>query len=226
MIATRHNSISIGAFFDFDETLLDTESSRLGFKYLWERRLVSFGFIAKVLFANFFYKRHWMSDETIAAIMLKFYRGKRLAEFQQGAGAFYQEHLKTHLAPNILERVEHHHQQGHVLVLISGSIRYLLEPVAEDLGFHHLLCTDLEIGPDGFLTGRAQGPLCLDSTKRELAEKLARDFRIDLTASYAYGNHQADLPLLKSVGHPHVVEPTKPLRNVAVNKGWPVLTYR
>jgi HAD superfamily hydrolase (TIGR01490 family) len=126
----------------------------------------------------------------------------------------------------MLRRVEHHHQEGHVLVLISGSIRYLLEPVAEDLGFHHLLCTDLEIGPDGFLTGRAQGPLCLDSTKRELAENLARDFWIDLTASYAYGNHQADLPLLKSVGHPHAVEPTGPLKNVAVSKGWPVLTYR
>ena len=31
----------IGAFFDFDETLLDSESSRLGIRYLWERRLVS-----------------------------------------------------------------------------------------------------------------------------------------------------------------------------------------
>ena len=37
------NSSRAGAFFDFDETLLDTESSRLGFKYLWERRLVSIG---------------------------------------------------------------------------------------------------------------------------------------------------------------------------------------
>jgi phosphoserine phosphatase len=47
------------------------------------------------------------------------------------------------------------------LVLISGSIRYLVEPVVADLGFHHLLCTDLEIGPDGLLTGKAKGPLCL-----------------------------------------------------------------
>src|SRR5210317_135794 len=105
---THNNMLSIGAFFDFDETLLDTESSRLGFKYLWERRLVSRGFIAKVMVANFFYKRHWMSDEKIAAIMLKFYRGKRLEEFQQGSAAFYREHLKSHLAPNILRRVERH----------------------------------------------------------------------------------------------------------------------
>ena len=76
----------IGAFFDFDETLLDTESSRLGFKYLWERRLVSRGFIAKVMIANFFYKRHWISDERIAAVMLKFYQGKRLEEFEESEG--------------------------------------------------------------------------------------------------------------------------------------------
>ena len=41
------NTENIGAFFDFDETLLDIESSRLGFRYLWERRLVSRGFILK-----------------------------------------------------------------------------------------------------------------------------------------------------------------------------------
>ena len=223
---TYKKALSIGAFFDFDQTLLDCESSRLGFKYLWERRLISIGFLAKVMIANFFYKRHWMSDETIAAIMLKFYRHKRLEEFQQGAAAFYREHLKPHLAPNLLEKVEQHHRDGHVLVLISGSIRYLLEPVAEDLGFHHLLCTDLEVGSDGLLTGRAKGPLCLDGTKRILAEKLAKEANIDLSASYAYGNHQSDLPLLHLVGNPSAVEPTEPLKEVALQNKWPVLTYR
>jgi len=223
---TQNNSLSIGAFFDFDETLLDTESSRLGFKYLWERRMISLGFILKVMAANFFYKRHWMSDERIAAIMLRFYRKKRLEEFQQGAAAFYQEQLKPRLAPNILKRVEKHQQDGHVLVLISGSIRYLLEPVAEDLGFDHLLCTDLEVGVDGLLTGKAKGLLCVDSTKRVLAEKLAGEAHIDLASSYAYGNHQSDLPLLELVGHPYVVEPTGPLKNEAIKNEWPILTYR
>jgi HAD superfamily hydrolase (TIGR01490 family) len=223
---TYKKALSIGAFFDFDQTLLDCESSRLGFKYLWERRLISIGFLAKVMIANFFYKRHWMSDETIAAIMLKFYRHKRLEEFQQGAATFYREHLKPHLAPNLLEKVEQHHRDGHVLVLISGSIRYLLEPVAGDLGFHHLLCTDLEVGSDGLLTGRAKGPLCLDGTKRILAEKLAKEANIDLSASYAYGNHQSDLPLLQLVGNPSAVEPTEPLKEVALQNNWPVLTYR
>jgi HAD superfamily hydrolase (TIGR01490 family) len=220
------NTSNIGAFFDFDQTLLDTESSRLGFKYLWERRLVSFGFILKVMIANYFYKHHWLSDEKMAFMLLKFYRNKRLEAFQQGAAAFYRQHLKPHLAPNILARVKRHIQDGHILVLISGSIRYLLEPVAQDLRFDYLICTDLEVGADGLLTGKARGPLCVDSTKRVLAEKLAGDVNIDLEASYAYGNHQSDLPLLELVGHPYVVEPTEPLKKVAMANQWPILTYR
>jgi HAD superfamily hydrolase (TIGR01490 family) len=217
---------NIGAFFDFDETLLDIESSRLGFHYLWERRLVSFGFILKVLTLNFFYKRHWLSDEKMAMMLIRFYRNRLLEDFQQGAAAFYQDHLKPHLAPNIHARVNEHRRQGHRLILISGSVRYMLEPVAEDLRFDHLLCTDLEIGDDGLLTGRAKGPICLNSNKRILAEMLARKVNIDLASSYAYGNHQSDLSLLELIGHPHVVEPTDPLKKVALAKKWPILTYR
>lgn len=217
---------NIGAFFDFDETLIDIESSRLGFRYLWQHRLVSFRFILKVLSANYFYKRHWLSDEKMARILIQFYRKRRLEDFQQGAYAFYREHLKPHLAPNIHARVKKHRRQGHRLILISGSVRYMLEPVAEDLGFDHLVCTDLEVGADGQLTGRAKGPICLSSNKRVLAERLARTTNIDLGSSYAYGNHQSDIPLLKLIGNPHVVEPTEPLRKVALANKWPILSYR
>ena len=186
---------------------------------------MSFGFILKVLTLNFFYKRHWLSDEKMAMMLIRFYRNRLLEDFQQGAAAFYQEHLKPHLAPNIHARVNEHRRQGHLLILISGSVRYMLEPVAEDLRFDHLLCTDLEIGDDGLLTGRAKGPICLNSNKRILAEMLARKVNIDLASSYAYGNHQSDLPLLELIGHPHVVEPTDPLKKVALAKKWPILTY-
>ncbi len=216
----------IGAFFDFDETLLDTESSRLGIRYLWERRLVSHGFILKALVAGFLYRRHVISDALTAGILLRLYRRRSLADFSNGSEEFYRQILKPRLAPNILARVRHHKSRGHLLVLISGSIRYMLEPVAQDLGFEHLLCTDLEEGPDGLLTGRPAGPLCLDNTKRHLAAELALRTGIKLKYSYAYGNHQADLPLLESVGFPHVVEPTQPLRKVALERNWPILAYR
>lgn len=47
-----------------------------------------------------------------------------------------------------------------------------------------------------------------------------------IAASYAYGNHPADLPLLETVGHPHVVEPTRALAKIAAQRAWPVLSFR
>jgi len=216
----------IGAFFDFDETLLDTESSRLGIRYLWEQRLVSHWFILKAFVAGFLYRHHLITDEQTAGILLRLYRNRRLADFKNGSEAFYTEILKPRLAPNILARVNCHRDQGHSLVLISGSIRYMLEPVAQDLGFEYLLCTDLEEGTNGLLTGRPEGSLCLDTTKRRLAIELSRSSGIDLNQSYAYGNHQADLPLLETVGFPSAVEPSGPLRKIALERTWPILTYR
>ena len=216
----------IAAFFDFDETLLETESSRLGIKYLWERRLVSGGFILKAFVAGILYRHHLISDEQTAKILLRLYRNRRLAEFTAGSEAFYREILKPRLAPKILAKVNEHKDRRHCLVLISGSIRYMLEPVARDLGFEHLLCTDLEESANGLLTGKPQGPLCLDTTKRHLATQLAQRSGIDLERSYAYGNHQADLPLLEAVGFPHAVEPSRPLLKVAAARNWPILAYR
>ncbi|MEJ2220175.1 MAG: HAD-IB family hydrolase [Desulfobacterales bacterium] len=205
----------IAAFFDFDETLLDVESGRLGIQWLWDRRLVPFGYILKILTANFLYKRRLLSDERMVKTMLTFYRKKRLADFQKGADNFYTSYLKPHLAPGILSRVRFHKEEGHLLVLISGSVRYLLEPVVRDLEFDHLLCTDLEVDKNGLMTGKPADLVCVDHNKKILTLKLAQQLELDLEKSYAYGNHHSDLPLLETVGNPHAVEPNSILEKIA-----------
>jgi putative phosphoserine phosphatase / 1-acylglycerol-3-phosphate O-acyltransferase len=216
----------IGAFFDFDKTLISVDSPSLGIRYLWGRRLISLPYILKVMAANVFYQRHLMSDETMARVLISFYRNKPFAPFEAGSQDYYEQIIKPHLAPNIVARVMDHKEKGHTLILISAGLRYLLEPVASDLGFDHLICSDLEVGPGGILTGRTIGPICSDNRKRELANKLADDLDMDLSASFAYGNHQADIPLLELVGHAHAVEPTDQLRKIAVENGWPILTFK
>jgi HAD superfamily hydrolase (TIGR01490 family) len=216
----------IAAFFDFDETLLEVESGRLGIQWLWDRRLVPLGYILKIFVANFLYQRRLLSDERMVKIMLTFYRKKRLADFQKGAANFYKDYLKPHLAPGILSRVHFHKEEGHLLVLISGSVRYLLEPVVKDLEFDHLLCTDLEVDKNGLMTGKPADLVCVDHNKKKLTLKLAQQLELDLEKSYAYGNHHSDLPLLETVGNPHVVKPTSTLEKIAHQRSWPVLGYR
>jgi HAD superfamily hydrolase (TIGR01490 family) len=216
----------IAAFFDFDETLLQVASGRLGIQWLWDRRMVPLGYILKIQAAYFFYHLRLLSDERMVRILLTFYKKKQLADFEKGAENFYLEYLKPHLAPRILSRVHSHKNEGHLLVLISGSVRYLLEPVIRDLEFDYLLCTDLEVGQDGLMTGKPKGWVCVEQNKKKLTLKLAENIGLDLENSYAYGNHQSDLPLLEIVGHPHVVEPTHILKKVARQRSWPILTFR
>ncbi len=214
-----------GAFFDFDKTLLMVESAKPGLRYLYERKEISSGFLLRVFIANFFYKYHLYSDENMANLLLKLYQGKRLSDFQAGAAQFYMDYIRPLLSPNILSKLNEHKKKNHCLILVSASVRYYLEAVVADLGFDHLLCTDLEESQDGLLTGRAKGPVCIDQQKRIQAKQLAAEHGIDLTKSYAYGNHHSDIPLLKAVGHPCAVEPTWPLKKMAIKNNWPILNF-
>lgn len=214
------------AFFDFDQTLLEVESGHMGIRMLRERGMLPRGYFLKVWLANVFYRWQWLSEAGMARVLLTYYRGRRLPEFEATAEAFYLTYLKPRLAPRILSRLDEHRRAGHLLVLISGSVRYMLEPVVRDLRFDRLFCTELEEGPDGLLTGRSRGPICVDRTKQDYARQLAAEAGIDLAASFGYGNHPADLPLLEAVGHPHVVEPTPALSRIAAQRDWPVLSFR
>ena len=215
----------IGAFFDFDKTLIAVESGRVGFKYLYAIKEIRLPFLLKVAVTNFFYERDWISDTQMARIMLTFYKNRDIRPLEDGAEEFYHTYLKPHIAPNILKRFREHQEAGHTLVLVSASLRYMLKPVTQDLGFHHLLCTDLEVAGDGSLTGRTDGPICIDRHKRMAVKNLAQEKGIRLDQSYAYGNHHSDIPMLEAVGNPATVEPTSRLYKKAVEKGWPVLTF-
>ena len=221
-----NSSGQTGAFFDFDKTLIDVESGRVGFKYLYKIKEIRLPFLLKVAVTNFFYERDWISDTQMARVMLTFYRNRDIKPLADGAEEFYQIYLKPHLAPKILKRAREHQAAGHTLVLVSASLRYMLNPVIKDLGFHHLLCTDLEITDNGALTGKTDGPICIDQHKRVAVKHLAHEKGIRLDQSYAYGNHHSDIPMLEAVGKPAAVEPTVPLKKIAVKKGWPILTFR
>ena len=55
-----------------------------------------------------------------------------------------------------------------------------------------------------------------------LRELASRD-GIDLAASFAYSDSESDLPMLRAVGHPVVVNPDPELARIAAEEGWEVL---
>jgi phosphoserine phosphatase len=49
---------------------------------------------------------------------------------------------------------------------------------------------------------------------------------VDLAASYAYGDREADLPMLDAVGHPVAVNASKRLARIARENGWEMVRWR
>lgn len=73
-------------------------------------------------------------------------------------GQAFAQHLVSHrMRADMVARAAWHRDQGHELVLVSASLAVYLEPLGGLLGFHHVLATALEVGPDGLLTGRLLG---------------------------------------------------------------------
>ncbi len=120
------------------------------------------------------------------------------------------------------ELVRAHQRMGHTVAVASAATRYQIAPVARDLGIQHLVCTELEV-VDGIFTGKTVGDMLWGKFKGAGARRFAKAHKIDMAASYAYGNGYEDVAFLSSVGHPRPLNPHPGLRDAARSLGWPVL---
>ena len=219
----QKHGLPVAAFFDFDETLLAVDSATIGFKVLKDQGYLSNLFTMKLLFGVFLKKLELVDEQYMARTFLSFYKGREFQLFVDSAQAFYEEHLAPNLSPEVLEKLRWHQEQGHQTVLVTGSIDYYLKPVMEALSIDHLLCTHLEVDENGILTGRPKGEVCVGDAKVRYASDLAKQQGIDFSKSYAYGNSENDIPLLKHVGYPVIVTPTRGLAQYAKQHDWPSL---
>src|SRR5205814_7381776 len=76
---------------------------------------------------------------------------------------------------------------------------------------------------DGRYTGRPGGPFTYREGKAQVMRELAEREGIDLAVSFAYSDSESDLPMLRAVGHPVVVNPDADLRRIAMAERWEIV---
>jgi HAD superfamily hydrolase (TIGR01490 family) len=225
MVRTQQQrSSSVAAFFDVDNTLLPGEASEVKFfRWLWRRGVVGWPEARASL---------WWLARKLPSLSLHPLRERKLyligkpAQVIEPLGEeFCREQLCPLVSPAAMRAMEEHRQAGHRIILLSGSLDFLIDPIAAALRVDQSFAGRLE-QIDGVYTGRLLQPLPYGEGKRSLAERLAQDLALDLSLCYAYGDSPGDLDVLRAVGHPTVVNPIRGMARVARRQQWPVVTWK
>jgi len=127
--------------------------------------------------------------------------------------------------PQMLDEVYAHQDAGRATFIVSAAGNGVVEPLAAVLGMDGGIGTRYEVDGDGAFSGRFDGPFVYGAGKVEAMQAFALAHGIDLAASYAYSDSLSDLPMLRAVGHPVVVNPDPPLAELAKQEGWQAMRF-
>ena len=133
------------------------------------------------------------------------------------------EILPSMIYPEAVELIREHQRHRQRVVVISASGVELVAPIAQALGADDAIGTRMEVD-DGRYTGEIEF-YCYGEGKAAAARIFADEHGLQLTDCFGYSDSITDLPLLQVVGHPRVVNPDRELRQVAVERNWPVLEF-
>ena len=214
------------AFFDLDKTLIEGSSAIHFGRAAYRAGLMSRRQLAGDLYANVRYRLRGSTDagtEALRQRVLDALAGVRVVDIAR-MGPDVLAGILPRLYPRMLE-VAHAHQD-------AGRPAYIVTAASQEIAdlLSHVLVFDGGIGVrseivDGVYTGRPAGPFTYREGKAEAIRTVAREEGIDLAASYAYSDSESDLPMLRAVGHPVVVNPDPTLERVAREEGWEIMRF-
>lgn len=214
----------VGAFFDMDKTLICENSGSLYMKYRYERGELSGWDLVRGLGAYLRYKVGVLDIQQWTKGMMAQFAGESEAEMEREAEVWFETCVAQTVYPEAAEIVRGHLDAGHVVAIVSGSTRFVVQPLAERLGIEHVLYTQLEV-VKGRFTGRVIEPICFEEGKIYWLQQFIEAHGIDLAKSWFYTDSITDLPLLDLVGHPVVTNPDPLLYREAVRRRWPVKVF-
>jgi HAD superfamily hydrolase (TIGR01490 family) len=209
-----------------DKTLMEGSSAVHFGKAAYNAGLISKRQLLKDAWANVQFRLKGSTDETTQALwdrILESIAGTRVVDLAR-LGPQILAGLLPRLYPQMLATAWGHQDAGRPVYICTAASQELSELLATVLGFDGGIGVRSEIR-DGVYTGRPDGPFTYREGKAEAIRQVAAAEGIDLAESYAYSDSESDLPMLRAVGHPVVVNPDPELRRVAREEGWELVHF-
>ncbi len=129
-------------------------------------------------------------------------RGAEASKIEALGTAFAREVEAGRLRGDTVARLHRHRELGHTVILASASLDPYLVPLGASLGVDGIVCTVLERGADGRLTGRLSGANCRGAEKARRVRAWLEEHELSDAELWAYGDSQGDQELLALADHP------------------------
>jgi phosphatidylglycerophosphatase C len=129
-------------------------------------------------------------------------RGIESTEIEHLGEAFAREVGAGRLRDDTVARLRRHRELGHTVILASASLDPYLVPLGRSLGVDAVVCTVLERGRDGRLTGRLVGANCRGAEKARRVRGWLLEHDLADAELWAYGDSSGDDELLALADRP------------------------
>lgn len=124
--------------------------------------------------------------------------------------------------PPILRAFKDHKAHGAEIIIVTGSFFECVAPIVNHLNVSHLICAHLEIVNDRY-TGIMLSEPTIGKGKASSLLKYIDQHQFSLINSYAYGDHDSDIPLLSLATHPVAVGNNTKLLQHAKKYAWSII---
>lgn len=217
--------MATAAFFDLDGTLIPGSANIPLAKAGFKRGMVTIPELLRDLRNGVSFLLSGASDDRSAQVrdrILRAVAGHDASEVEALGDDFIADLVGT-LRPQLQPVLDSHAERGDRRVVLSASPTEIVSRFANEAGLEYGVGTTAARDDDGKYTGELAGPFCYREGKAEVMHELAEQWGLDLDQCYAYSDSASDLPMLELVGHPVAVHPEYELRQIAQERGWPII---
>src|SRR5213592_3556626 len=214
------------ALFDLDKTLMEGSSALHFARASYKAGQLSKRQMAHDVWANVRFRLQGSTDQATDELRKRVYEaigGRRVVDLARLTPEILAGILPR-IYPQMLDVAWRHQDGGRPVYIVTAASQEIAELLATVLIFDGGIGARSEVR-DGVYTGRPEGPFTYREGKAEAIRQVAERQGIDLGQSYAYSDSESDLPMLRAVGHPVVVNPDAELARVAREEGWEVMRF-
>ncbi len=224
---SAQRSRSQAAFFDLDRTLMQGSSAFQFGRAAYRAGMMGRRQLIADAWANLRFRLRGSTDEATQALHDRIsasLAGTRVRDLER-LGADVLAGVLPRIYPRMLAVAHEHQDAGRRVYIVTAASQELAEILAQVLVLDGGVGSQFSVVRDGVFTGEPTGVFVYGAGKAKAIEELAAREGIDLGESYAYSDSESDLPMLRLVGHPVVVNPDGKLARVAREEGWEILRF-